>query len=118
MPRGHESSQSSSSVENFNSDINLDFKENSPYQEGVISVTFQRPDKSFFQDPNKLDNLINMGNLIQKFLLKQADIDKIFKVVQRKVLKGTHLPAEIKEIQARYLNSPHFKKYLSVFVTE
>ena len=50
-----------------------------------------------------------MGNLIQKFLPKQADIDKILKIIQRKVLKGTHLPVEIKEIQARYLNSSHFK---------
>ena len=50
-----------------------------------------------------------MGNLIQKFLLKQADIDKILKVIQRKVLRGTHLPVEIKEIQAGYLNSSNFK---------
>ena len=50
-----------------------------------------------------------MGNLIQMFLPKQADIDKILKVIQRKVLKGTHLPVEIKEIQARYLTSSHFK---------
>ena len=50
-----------------------------------------------------------MGNLIQKFLPKQADIDGILKVIQRKVLKGTHLPVDIKEIQARYLNSSHFK---------
>ena len=27
-------------------DINIDFKENSPYQENVISETYQRPDKS------------------------------------------------------------------------
>ena len=40
---------------------------------------------------------------------KQADIDKILKVIQRKVLKGTHLPVETEEIQARYLNSSHFK---------
>ena len=26
-----------------------------------------------------------------------------------KVLKGTHLPVEIKETQAGYLNSPYFK---------
>ena len=32
-----------------------------------------------------------MDNLIQKFLEKEADIDKILKVIQRKVLKGTHL---------------------------
>ena len=50
-----------------------------------------------------------MGNLIQKVLPKQADIDKILKVIWRKVHKGVHLPVEIKEIQARYLNSFHFK---------
>ena len=42
-----------------------------------------------------------MGNLIQKILPKHVDIDKILKVIQKKVLKGTHLPVEIKEIQAR-----------------
>ena len=40
---------------------------------------------------------------------KQADIDGILKVIQRKVLKGTHLSVKVKEIQARYLNSSHFK---------
>ena len=40
---------------------------------------------------------------------KQAYTDKILKVIQRKVLKGKHLPVEIKEIQARYLTSTHFK---------
>ena len=29
-----------------------------------------------------------MGNLIQTFLLKQADVDKILKEIQRKELKG------------------------------
>ena len=40
---------------------------------------------------------------------KQTNIDKILKAIQRKVLKGTHLLVEIKEIQARYLTSSHFK---------
>ena len=109
MPRSQESSQSSSSVENINPDINLDFEENSPSQEGFIFETFHRSDKSFFQEPKELNDLINTGNLILMFLPKQADIDKILKVIQRKVLKGTHLPVEIKEIQAEYLNSSHFK---------
>ena len=108
-PLSQEGSQSSSSVENINTDINLDFEENSPFQEGVISETFQRLKKSFFQDPKELNNLINMDNLIQKFLPKQADIDKILKVIQRKVLKGTHLLVKINEIQARYLTRSHFK---------
>ena len=72
VPRSQESSQSSSSVETINPDINLGFKENSPFQEGVISETFQIPDKIFFQGSKELNDLINMGNLIQKFLPKQT----------------------------------------------
>ena len=53
VPRSQESSQSSSSVENINPDINLDFKENLLFQEGVISETFQRLNKAFFQDPKE-----------------------------------------------------------------
>ena len=70
VPRSQESLQSSSSVENIIADINLDFEENSSFQEGVISKMIQRPDKSFFQDPKELNNLINTGNLIQKFFTK------------------------------------------------
>ena len=74
-----------------------------------MSETFQRPDKSFFQNPKALGDLINKENMVHKFLPKQADIDKILGVIQRKVLKGAHLPVEIKEIQAGYLYSPYFK---------
>ena len=97
MPRSQGSSQSSPSVENINPDINLDFEENSPFQEGIISEAFQRLDKSFFQKPKELNDLINRGNLIKMFLPKQTDIDKILKVIQRKVLKGTLLPVEIRD---------------------
>ena len=57
-----------------------------------------------------------MDNLIHIFLPRQTDIDKILHVIQRKVLKGTQLPVEIKEIQAGYLHSPYYKEiyqYLS-----
>ena len=37
-----------------NTEINLDIEENSPFQEGIISELFQRPDKSFLQNPKKL----------------------------------------------------------------
>ena len=107
----YKGSQSSNSSEITNADpkINLDFKENSPFQEGVISEAYQRPDKSFFQEPQELSSLINSSNLVQKFLPKQADIDKILEVIQRKVLKGMHLPVEIKQILTGYVNSPYFK---------
>ena len=50
-PRGQESLQSSHSPEYTNSDITLDFEENSHLQEGVILEAYQRWDKSFFQEP-------------------------------------------------------------------
>ena len=84
-------------------------KENSPFQEGIISETFQRLDKSFFQEPKEVGDLIDKGNLVQKFLPQQTDIDKILKVIQRKVLEGTHLLVDIKEIHARYPHSSYFK---------
>ena len=54
----------------------------------------------FFQNLKRLEDIIDTGNLIHKFLPKQTDIDKMLHIIQRKVLKGTHLPVEIKEIQA------------------
>ena len=90
-------------------EINKDFEENSPYQEGIISEIYQRPNKSQIVDPPELIDLVNTERIVQKYLPKQTDIDKILKVIQRKVLKGTHLPITIKEIQAGYLNSPYFK---------
>ena len=47
--------------------------------------------------------------IVQWYLLHQADIDKILNIIKRKVLKGTHLPLTIKEIQEGYLASSFFK---------
>ena len=63
-------------VLDFYPDINTDFEENPPFQEGVISEMYQRPDKSYFQEPHELAKLLNTDKLVQKFLPKQADIGK------------------------------------------
>ena len=91
------------------SDRKVEIEENSPFQEGIISEIYERPDTSYVQEPQELKDLIDTTRLIQKFLLKQTDIDKILDIIKRKVLKGTHLPLMIKEIQAGYLSSPYFK---------
>ena len=54
--------------------IDIEFEENSPHQEGIISEFYQRPDKSYLQQPKDLENLGYTGNSVQKFLPKQADI--------------------------------------------
>ena len=43
-----QSSQISTSIGDINPNINYDFEENSPFQEGIMSKTFQTLDKSFF----------------------------------------------------------------------
>ena len=52
---------------------------------------------------------MNTGKLLQKILPKQADMHIILKIIQRKVLKGTHLPLTVKETQVGYLISPYFR---------
>ena len=103
------STQQNTNKISYDPNINLDFEENSPFQEGIMSMTFQRLNKSFLQSPKELGEVINKETLIHKCLGRQVDIDNILKIIQRNVLRGTHLPVEIKEIQAGYLQSPYFK---------
>ena len=49
------------------------------------------------QQPKDLENLVNTGNLVQKCLPKQTDIDKILKIIQQKVLKGMHLSVAVRD---------------------
>ena len=98
-------------------DRKVEIEENSPFQEGIITEIYERPNTSYVQEPQELKDLIDTTKLIQKFLPKQTDIDKILDITKRKVLKGTHLPLMIKEIQAGYLSSPYFKE-LYLFLSQ
>ena len=53
--------------------------------------------------------IIFTNNIVQWFLPKQTDIDKILEIIRKKVLKGMHLPLTMKDIQAGYLSSLYFK---------
>ena len=74
---------------NLITDPNIDFEENSPHQEGFISETYESPDKSYIGEPHELADLVDTSKLVQKFLPKLADIDKILDIIRRKVLKDT-----------------------------
>ena len=89
-------------------ELNTDFEENSPFQ-GVISETYQRPAESFFQEPQELEGLVNTGRLVQKFLPKQADIDKILKNNTEKCTQRHTFACCNKSKEAGYLVSPYFK---------
>ena len=94
-------------------EIYIDLEENSPISRWCTFRDIPKVRQVIFQEPQELEGLINTHNLVQKCLPKQDDIDKILMVIQRKVLKGTHLPVMIKEIRAGYLISPYFKDIFS-----
>ena len=84
---------------------NIDIEENSPHQEGIITEMYVVPDQSYLEQPQELIKLVNTSKVVQRYLPQQADIEKILNIIKRKVLKGTHLPLTIKEIQVGYLTS-------------
>ena len=49
------------SLLDIDQEVNMGFNENSQFQEGEASETYQRPDKSYFQEPQELDSLCNTG---------------------------------------------------------
>ena len=56
------------------------------------------------KESSELKDLIGTTKLVQKFLPKQTDIDKIVDIIKRKVLKGTHLPITNQRNSSRLLN--------------
>ena len=76
--------QNITSPQDRKTEINLDIEENSPFQEGIISELIQRPDKSFFQNPRKLEDVINPDNLIHKFIPNKWTLTKYYTLFKGK----------------------------------
>ena len=66
------------------SDRKVEIEENSPFQEGINSEIYERPDNSYMQEPQELTDLIDTTKLIQKYLPKWMDIDKILDIIKEK----------------------------------
>ena len=64
-------------------DRKVEIEENLPFQEGIISEIYERPDNSYIQEPQELKDLIDTTKLIQKYLPKQMDIDKILDIIKK-----------------------------------
>ena len=47
------STQENANKISYGPNINVDFEENSPFQEGIMSKMFQRLNKSFFSEPKR-----------------------------------------------------------------
>ena len=56
-----------------------------------------------------MNHQINTSDVVHMIFPQLTCLNKILNVTERKVLKGTHLPMTIKEIQAGYLTNHYFK---------
>ena len=80
-----------------------------------MEAVFKAPELDDFLLPPVLGDQITDSTLIHRYLPKQADIDRIMGQISRKYLTKLQLPCSIRDMQAAYLSSPHFRDiYLSV----
>ena len=79
-----------------------------PFSEDTVEPVFKKPEITDFEIPPVLEEMITDGSLIHKHLPEQADIDKILTQINRKYLRRLHLPCSLKDMQAAYMQSPHF----------
>ena len=86
-----------------------------PFQEQEVEAVFKTPELDDFLLPPILGDQITDTTLMHRHLPKQTDIDRIMDQIKRKHLTKLHLPCSIRDMQAAYLNSPHFKDiYMAV----
>ena len=93
-------------------DINSDLI---PFQEQEVEAVFKTPELDGFLLPPVLGDQITDTTFMHRCLPKQTDIDRIMEQINRKYLTKLQLPCSIRDMQAAYLNSPHFKDiYMAV----
>ena len=86
-----------------------------PFQEQEVEAVFKTPELDDFLLPPVLGDQITDTTLMYRHLPKQTDIDRIMEQINRKYLTKLQLPCSIRDMQAAYLNSPHFKDiYMAV----
>ena len=86
-----------------------------PFQEQEVEAVFKTPKLDDFLLPPVLGDQITDTTLMHRHLPKQTDIDRIMEQINRKYLAKLQLPCSIRDMQAAYLNSPHFKDiYMAV----
>ena len=86
-----------------------------PYQDKEVEAVFKAPELEYFLLPPVLGDQITDSTLMHRYLPKQANSDRIMEQISRKYLTKLQLPCSIRDMQAAYLSSPHFRDiYLSV----
>ena len=59
----------------------MDIEEKSPFQENIISKIYEKSDKSYFQEPMELKDLVDIKHYTMIFA--KTDIDKILEIIRK-----------------------------------
>ena len=88
--------------------VDKEIETNAPNQEDALNKNITSLQKSII-DSLELRQQINTSKVLHTLLSTQTYLNNISKVIERKLLKGTHIPMTISGIQVGYLTSPYFK---------
>ena len=69
LPPKPPNAEDATSSPNLGQDPNVDFEENAPHQEGIITEMYVAPDQSYLEQAQELTKLVNTSKVVQKYLL-------------------------------------------------
>ena len=96
-------------VQDLKGDPWLDPHLEAPLEESSVESMFRSPMKEDFIIPPTLGETLKNKTLLAKNLPKQTDIDRLMKVLNRKILTHSRFPEPMKDLEASYLHSGVFK---------
>ena len=96
-------------IQNFKSDKFLDPELEPPLEESSIEAMFRPPVQEDFIVPPTLGEAVKGKTVLAKNLPKQTDIDRLLRVLNRKILHRSRFPESMKDLEAAYMHSGVFK---------
>ena len=96
-------------VHDLKGDPWLDPKAEPPLEESAVDAQFRHPMQEDFIIPPTLAEATKNKTLLAKDLPKQTDIDRLMKVLNRKILAQSRFPEPMKDLEASYIHSGFFK---------
>ena len=96
-------------VHDLKGDPWLDPKAEPPLEESAVDAQFRHPMQEDFIIPPTLAEATKNKTLLAKDLPKQTDIDRLMKVLNRKILAQSRFPEPLKDLEASYIHSGFFK---------
>ena len=97
------------SVHDLTGDPWLDPRAEPPLEESSVDAFFRHPLQEDFIIPPTLAEATKNKTLLAKDLPKQTDIDRLMKVLNRKILAQSRFPEPMKDLEASYIHSGFFK---------